>query len=70
MLNYFLEPKVPQPRTKNDYKQTIFSFDTKTIHPIDQMDLHKKSGEMIFSTLTTSAMTAAKTQTSVQNIQT
>ena len=36
----------------------MFSFDTKKIHPIDQIDPHKKAGEMIYSYLTSSAMVA------------
>ena len=57
MQTAFLELKVTNPRTADDYTKSIFSFDADLIHPIDQIDLHKQSGEMIFSTLTNSAMT-------------
>lgn len=40
----FLEAQVPSPKTSVDYKKTILSFDTKLIHPIDQMDMHRKYG--------------------------
>ena len=37
----FLEPKVSKPWIVDDHKKSILSFDTDTIHTIDQMDLHK-----------------------------
>jgi len=43
-----------------EYKQTTFDFDTKDVHPVDQMDMHRKTREMIYSTLTSTAMTASK----------
>lgn len=64
----FSEPKVPTPRSAEDYKTSIFAFDTKQIHAIDQIDLHKQAGEMIYSTLTSSAMETSKLQTSLNNI--
>ena len=53
----FLEAQIPQPKTTKDYKKTTFEFDTKDIHPIDQMEMHKKTGEMICSTLTNTTTT-------------
>jgi len=52
----FLEPKVSAPRGVEDYKASIFSIGTKQVHAIDQIDLHKHVSEMIYSTLTSSAM--------------
>ena len=52
----FLEAQIPQPKSTSDYKNTLFEFDTKDIHPINQMEMHKKTGEMIFSTLTNTTM--------------
>lgn len=65
----FLERKLTQPRSANDYKKSIFSFDTYMIHPIDQMDFHKHSCEMVYNTFTNSIVAAAKLQVSVNNIQ-
>jgi len=42
-----LERKFPFPRTVEGYNKYVFTFDTKQIHPIDQIDLHKQDGEMI-----------------------
>jgi hypothetical protein len=33
------------------------------------MDMHRKTGEMIFSTLTNTSLTAAKLQVSLNNVQ-
>jgi len=66
----FLEPKVPVPKSTEDYKTSIFAFDTKQIHAIDQIDLHKQASEMIYSTLTSSTMAASKLQASLNNIHT
>lgn len=52
----FLQAQVPQPQATSDYKKTTFEFDIKDIHPIDQMEMHKQTGEMIFSTVTNIAM--------------
>jgi len=50
------------------YKTFLFSFDTKKIHLIDQINLHKQAGEMIYTSLTSSSMTASKLQASLNNI--
>jgi hypothetical protein len=41
----------------------------KEVHPTDQMDMHKKKREMIFSTLTNTSLTVAKLQVSLDNVQ-
>jgi len=64
----FLEPKVPVPKSVEDYKTSIFSFDIKKIHPIGQIDLDKKVGEMIYSSLTSFSMEPSKLQASLNNI--
>jgi hypothetical protein len=46
----FLQAQVPHPKTTSDYKKASFEFDVKEVHPTDQMDMHRKTGEMIFST--------------------
>jgi hypothetical protein len=47
----FLQAQVPDPKVITDYKRETFEFQTKDVHPDDQMDLHRKTGEMVFSTL-------------------
>jgi len=56
----FLEAHVPQPKKTTDYRSTTFEFNTKDIHPIDQMDMHKKTGEMISSILINTTMSLSK----------
>ena len=65
----FLQAQVPHPKTTADYKKTVFEFDVKDVHPVDQMYMHRKIGEMILSTLTNTSMTASKLQVSLNNIQ-
>jgi hypothetical protein len=36
---------------------------------VDQMNMHKKTGEVIFSTLANNSLTASKLQVSLNNIQ-
>lgn len=47
----------------------MFSFDVTQIHPIDQMDLHRKSCEMLFSTMITTSMSLSKLRTTFSNVQ-
>ena len=56
----FLEAQIHQPKSASDYKKTSFEFDAKKIHPIDQMEIHKQTSEMIFSTLTSIAMSLSQ----------
>jgi len=64
-----LEPKVAQPISAEYYKQSILSFDKDTIHPIDQMNFHKQSGEMLYKTITNTDMAVAKLKVSLTNSQ-
>jgi hypothetical protein len=65
----FLQAQVPHPKAVSDYKRETFEFDVKEVHPADQMDMHRQTGEMIFSTLENTSMTAAKLQVSLNNVQ-
>jgi hypothetical protein len=51
---------VPDPKAINDYKGATFEFHNRYVHPTDQMDLHRQSGEMVFSTLATASTLATK----------
>jgi hypothetical protein len=66
----FLQAHVPQPKEISDYKMSTLVFDTKQVHTVDQMDLHKQTGEMVFSTLAHSSSTTAKLQVALNNVQT
>ena len=65
----FLQAQVPHPKRTSDYKKTSFEFDVKKVHPTDQIDMHRQTWEMIFSTLTNTSMTTSKLQVSLNNIQ-
>jgi hypothetical protein len=66
----FLQAQVPHPKEITDYKRETFEFNTRDVHPADQMDLHRQTGEMVFSTLANASTTAAKLQVSLNNVQT
>ena len=65
----FLQAQVPHPKTTTDYKKTSFEFDVKDVHPVDQMEMHRQTGEMIFSTLKNTSLKTSKLQVSLNNIQ-
>jgi len=65
----FVEAQTSQPKSVANYKSTTFESSTKDIHPIDQMEMHKQTGEMITSTLTNIAMSLSKLQVSFANVQ-
>ena len=56
MVMSHFKPKVQQPQTAADYIRTNFEVITKDIHPLDQIELHKQTGEIIYSTLTDKSM--------------
>ena len=66
----FLQEQVPDLKAITDYKRATFEFHTRDVHPVDQMDLHRKNGEMIFSTLENASTMATKLQVSLSNVQT
>ena len=66
----FLQAQVPDPKIITDYKRETFEFHTKYVHPTDQMDLHRKTGEIVFSTLASASTMAAKLQVSLRNVET
>jgi hypothetical protein len=66
----FLETQVPDPKVITDYKRATFEFQTKDVHPADQMDLHKQTGEMVFHKLVHASTFVAKLQVLLNNSQT
>ena len=66
ILNHF-KPKTQQPQLVTDYIRTNLEFFSKDIHPIDQIELHKQTGEMVYSTLADKALLAHKLQNSLHN---
>jgi DNA repair ATPase RecN len=43
----FLQAQVPHPKEITDYKRSTLEFYAKQVHPADQMDLHRQTGEMV-----------------------
>lgn len=56
----FLQAQIPQLKAASDYKKTTFEFYVKYMHSIDQMEMHKKTGQMSFSTITNTTMSLPK----------
>ena len=69
MMSHF-KSKVPKPKTTSDYIRTNFEVLAKDIHPLDQIELHRQTEEMIYSTLTDKAMAALRLQDSLNNTNT
>jgi hypothetical protein len=66
----FLQAQVPNLKVITNYKRATFEFQTKDVHLADQMDLHRQTGEMVFSTLANDSTVATKLQVSLSNVQT
>lgn len=56
-----------QPQSAVDYIRTNLEVLSKDIHPMDQIELHKQTGEMVYSTLADKALLAHKLQNSLHN---
>jgi hypothetical protein len=65
----YLHALVPDPKVISDFKRTTFEFQAKDVHPTDQMDMHKKTGEMISHTLARVATSASKCRIALSNAQ-
>jgi hypothetical protein len=66
----FLQAQVPNPKAITDYKRAMFKFHTRDVHLTNQMDLHKQTGEIVFSTLANDSTSISKLQVSLSNVQT
>lgn len=66
MQMIFLKRMVQQPKSMVDY----FEVFSKDIHPIDQIELHKKTGEMVYLALTSKANTTHQLENSLTNTTT
>jgi hypothetical protein len=65
----YLHALVPDPKVISDFKRTTFEFQAKDVHPADQMDMHKQTGEMISHTLARVATFASKCRIDLSNAQ-
>jgi len=67
MIMSYFKPKVQQPQSAANYLRTNFEVMAKDIHPLDQIELQKETGEMIYSTLTGKAMMTQRLENSLNN---
>lgn len=56
-----------KPQSAADYIRTNLEVLSKDIHPMDQIELHKKIGEMVYSTLADKTLLAHRLQNSIHN---
>lgn len=67
MIFTHLKPKVPHPKTPADYYRTNLEVFSKDIHPMDQIELHKQTGEMVYATLADREMLAHQLKEALKN---
>jgi len=65
-LSHF-KPTTQQPQSAADYIRTNLGVLAKDIHPVDQIELHKQTGEMMYSTLAEKEILAHRLQNSLHN---
>ena len=66
ILSHF-KPNVPQPKSAADFVRTRVEVMAKDIHPMDQIELHKKTREMVYATLVDRATMAHELKESLKN---
>lgn len=66
ILSHF-KPKIPQPQTTVEYIKTSLEVLSKDIHPMDQIELHKQTSEMVYATIADKAMLAHQLKESLKN---
>lgn len=69
ILSHF-KPKVQQPKKAAEYVRTNLQVLAKDIHPMDQIELHKQIGKMVYATLVEKATLAHELKESLKNINT
>ena len=52
-----------------DYKKVDIEVQTKKIHALDQIEFHRQSSEMLYSTITSKAMSVKKLQNTIINMK-
>lgn len=70
MQTSLVKPTIQQPKSMADYLKMDFEVLTNVIHPIYQIELHKQTREIFYSTLTNKAIVAHQLHNSLNNIST
>jgi len=66
VLSHF-KRKVPQPKSAADFVRTRVEVMAKDINPMDQIELHKQIGEMVYDTVVDKATMAHELKESLKN---
>lgn len=69
ILSHF-KAKIQQPHSAADFVRTKLEVMAKDIHPMDQIELHKQTGEMVYATLVDRATMAHELKESLKNTNT
>jgi len=69
ILTHF-KPTFPHAKTTADYIRTNMEVLSKDIHPMDQIELHKQTGEMVYANLADKSMLAHQLKESLKNTNT
>ena len=65
----FLQPATLAPKIVADYKKVDFEVDIENIHELDQIEFHRHSSKMLYSTVVNKEMSATKLQNTILNMQ-
>lgn len=65
----YLQPTTSTPKKIAEYKKVEFEVDTKKVHELDQIEFHRHSSEMLYSTVVTKAMSVTNLQNTIINLQ-
>lgn len=65
-MSHFM-PTMMQPQSAANYIRTNLEVFAKEIHPMDQIELHKQTGEMVYATLPDKTLSTYKLQNSLNN---
>ena len=63
------QPTVKTPKKIADYKKVDLEVPTKIIHALDQIEFHRKSSKLLYSTITTKAMSVKKLYNTIINMR-
>ena len=66
IMSHFM-PAVLQPQSPADYIRTNLEVLAKDIHPMDQIELHKQTGEMVYASLADKTLVNYRLENSLNN---
>jgi len=67
MIMSHFAPVVQQPQSAADYLRTNLEVLSKDIHPMDQIELHKQTGEMVYASLADKTLVNIRLENSLNN---